>query len=127
MSLAIHAYVISSNNKTQDINSLLHTIAPPTNQSSYHQWTIGAVFYSALVVAEAFGSSNTSQIIDLQGNDGNIYTPQYAIYENGALAKVALFNYVTDPTGATDYTVTLSVGGGTTGVASAMPASVKVK
>lgn len=78
-------------------------------------------------MAEAFGSSNTSQIIDLQGNDGNIYTPQYAIYENGALAKVALFNYVTDPTGATDYTVTLSVGGGTTGVASAMPASVKVK
>ncbi|KAF7316354.1 hypothetical protein MIND_00154200 [Mycena indigotica] len=46
---------------------------------------------------------------------------QYAIYENGALARVALFNYITDPTGASDYTATISISGGT------VPSSVKVK
>ncbi|KAJ7126148.1 glycoside hydrolase family 79 protein [Mycena epipterygia] len=95
--------------------------APPTNVSKYYEWTVGAVYYSALISAEVFGKTNTSQILDLLGNDANIYTPQYAIYENGALARVALFNYITDPTGATDYTATISVSGGT------VPAFVQVK
>ncbi|KAF7302721.1 hypothetical protein HMN09_00907000 [Mycena chlorophos] len=95
--------------------------APPTNQSMLFEWTIGAVYYSALVAAEVFGKTNTSRIIDLLGNDADIYTPQYAIYENGALARIALFNYVTDPTGATDYTATITVNGGT------VPSSVTVK
>ncbi|KAJ7037927.1 glycoside hydrolase family 79 protein [Mycena alexandri] len=95
--------------------------APPTNVSRFFEWTIGAVYYSALISAEVFGSTNTSQIIDLHGNDGSIYTPQYAIYENGALARVALFNYMTDPSGKNDYTATLTVAGGT------VPSSVQVK
>ncbi|KAJ6595642.1 hypothetical protein DFH09DRAFT_144191 [Mycena vulgaris] len=95
--------------------------APPTNVSKYYEWTIGAVYYSALISSEVFGKTNTSQIIDLLGNDANIYTPQYAIYENGAIARVALFNYITDATGKSDYTATITVSGGT------VPSSVQVK
>ena len=55
------------------------------NQSSSHQWKAGAVYYSlAFVLAEAFGTTNTSQIID-RNND---LTPAYAIYEQGALPKL---------------------------------------
>ena len=65
--------------------------------------------------------------MDLQANNNSIYTPAYVIYESGAAARLALFNYVTDATGASTYTATFSVGGGSTGEASAMPASVQVK
>ncbi|KAJ7645164.1 glycoside hydrolase family 79 protein [Mycena polygramma] len=95
--------------------------AAPTNISRYYDWTVGAPYYAAIVSAEIFGKTNTSQILDLLGNDANDLTPQYGIYENGALARVALFNYMTDPTGANDYKATISVTGG------AVPASVQVK
>ncbi|KAJ7104505.1 glycoside hydrolase family 79 protein [Mycena belliarum] len=95
--------------------------APPTNVSRYYEWTVGAVYYSALISSEVFGRTNTSQIVDILGNGANIYTPQYAVYENGALARVALFNYITDATGKSDYTATITVAGGT------VPASVQVK
>ncbi|KAJ7731915.1 glycoside hydrolase family 79 protein [Mycena maculata] len=106
---------------------------------NYYEWTVGAggfplasanvmtdktplpVYYSALIASEVFGSTNTSQILDLHGNDDNIYGPQYAIYENGALARVALFNFITDPSGANTYTATITVDGGT------VPSSVGVK
>lgn len=95
--------------------------APPTNQTAFNQWTIGAVYYSALVISEVFGSSNTSQILDLLGNEGNEYTPQYAIYESGQLARVALFNYVDDPSGGSDYVATITISDGR------VPPEVKVK
>ncbi|THG97424.1 hypothetical protein EW026_g4567 [Hermanssonia centrifuga] len=94
---------------------------PPTNMSTFDQWTVGPIFYAAVAVAETFGSSNASQIIDLQANAVNIFTPGYAIYENGNLARVALFNYVTDPTGASTYTASISITGGT------VPSQVSVK
>jgi hypothetical protein len=97
---------------------------PPTNQSTFRQWTVGPVFYSALVMAEAMGPHNASQIVDLTSN---INTPIYAIYENGAPTKVALFNFVTDPTGASTYTATISIGGGSTGENNATPSQVQVK
>lgn len=100
---------------------------PPTNETSYHQWTISPLFYANLAVAETLGTSNTSQVLDLFANSASIYTPAYAIYESGAAARVALFNYVSDSTGASDYTVTISVGGGTTGESNATPSSVQVK
>ncbi|KAH7913618.1 glycoside hydrolase family 79 protein [Hygrophoropsis aurantiaca] len=93
---------------------------PVTNQSTFHQWTIGPIYYSALVVAEALGPSNLSQVVDLNPNGGNEFTPGYAIYENGQPMRVALVNYVTDPTGASDYTASISIAGST-------PAQVKVK
>jgi hypothetical protein len=72
-----------------------------------------------LIVAETFGLSNTSQIVDTSNN--GIFTPSYAVYDNGALSKVALFNYNEDPSGASDIVATVTVAGGT------VPPSVKVK
>ena len=85
--------------------------APPTNQSTYRQWTIGPIYYSALVMAEALGPSNATQIVDLLPNGNNIYTPAYSIYEGGTLARILLFNYVSDPSGASDLTVQLNLSG----------------
>lgn len=76
-------------------------------------------------MAESLGSSNTAQVIDLFPNNASEYTPAYGIYENGKIARVALFNYMTDSSGAHDYTATISVGGN--GETNAMPSSVKVK
>ncbi|KAJ3545104.1 hypothetical protein NMY22_g2561 [Coprinellus aureogranulatus] len=92
-------------------------ISPPTNQSAFHEWTVGSVFYSAMVMAEAFGKSE-ARIVDLHAQSP--LTPAYAIYEEGTLSKFALFNYVDDRSGANDLTVALSVAGG-------VPESVKVK
>ncbi|KAJ7476225.1 glycoside hydrolase family 79 protein [Mycena latifolia] len=100
---------------------------PPTNQSTFRSWSIGPIYYSVLAVAEAFGTSNKSQIIDLQMNAANIYTPGYAIYDAGVLARLALFNFVTDPSGASAYTASFAIGGGDTGQPNATPAQVKVK
>ena len=86
--------------------------SPPTNQSSYNQWTIGSVYYSTIILAEALGQSNTSRVVDLNANGGNIYTPSYAIYENGVISKIALFNYVDDQTGNSSLQVTLNVPSG---------------
>lgn len=101
---------------------------PPTAQSFYHQWTVGPIYYSALVCAEVLSSSNNAQVIDLFPNNASAYTPAYAIYENGNMVRVALFNYLSDdPTGNSDYTATISVGGSATGEPNESPAQVKVK
>ncbi|TCD66253.1 hypothetical protein EIP91_001616 [Steccherinum ochraceum] len=97
---------------------------PPTGQSTFNEWTIGSTFYSLIAVSEAFGSSNQSQIIDITQNT---YQPTYAIYDKGNLARVALLNFMTDPSGNNDYTVSISVGGQNLGQANAVPASVRVK
>ncbi|KAJ7592262.1 hypothetical protein C8J56DRAFT_1131806 [Mycena floridula] len=85
---------------------------PATNESSFHGWSIGPMYYATLVMAEAMGPTNASQIIDLQPNNNNDFTPAYAIYENGVPMRVALFNYMDDPTGASTLSVTLSLAGG---------------
>ena len=71
-------------------------------------------------MAEALGPSNTTQVVDLLPNNANIYTPAYSIYEGGTLARILLFNYVSDPSGASDLTVQLNLSG-------AGPTQVKVK
>jgi len=78
-------------------------------------------------MAEILGSSNQSQVLDLQANDGYQYTPAFGIYENGNPVRVVLINFVSDPSGNSDLTVALSVGGGQTGQPSATPSSVQVK
>ena len=100
----------------------MHSTAPPTNQSTYHQWSIGPIYYSALVVAEALGPTNTSQVIDLQPNNNNLLSPGYGIWENGNLARVVLINYVSDSTGASDISVNLSLANG-----AQLPSQVSVK
>ncbi|KAF8608868.1 hypothetical protein BDV93DRAFT_551672 [Ceratobasidium sp. AG-I] len=100
---------------------------PPTNLSTSFGWTTGAVYYSTLLVAEAFGQSGDAQIVDLYMNGNNPLTPGYAIYENGNPARVVLFNYIDDATGANDYTANVAIGGQQTGVASTTPTSVSVR
>jgi len=98
---------------------------PPTNQTKYGvQWTVGPIYYSALVMAEVLGPHNQSQLSDITQNDN---APIYAILENGVPTKVALMNFVTDPSGASTYTAVISVGGGATGQGNATPSQVKVK
>ena len=64
-------------------------------------------------MAEAFGTTNTSQIIDLGANAENVLTPAYAIYEQGSLSKVALINFMDDnQTAAHGLEVTLEVPSG---------------
>ncbi|KAG6856828.1 hypothetical protein H0H87_000305 [Tephrocybe sp. NHM501043] len=78
-------------------------------QNVYYNWTVGAIYYSVLVVAEVFGKSNVSQIIDTSNN--GIYNPSYAVYDGGALSKVVFINFIDDPTGAHDITGTITVNG----------------
>jgi hypothetical protein len=101
--------------------------APPTNQSTFRQWTIGPVYYSALVMSEVLGSSNKSRVVDLFANGANGVTPAYAIYEDTTPTKVALFNYMTDPSGGAAYTANIQLGGGETGSPGFSPSEVKVK
>ncbi|VDC03068.1 unnamed protein product [Peniophora sp. CBMAI 1063] len=84
---------------------------PPTNQSSFRQWTVGPVYYSALAMAEALGPRNKSQVADLNLNGGNVYTPGYLIAEAGVPTKIALINFISDATGAQAYTAQISVSG----------------
>ncbi|KAJ7289361.1 glycoside hydrolase family 79 protein [Mycena rebaudengoi] len=95
--------------------------SPPTNQSTFHQWSIGPVYYSALVMTEVLGPSNNSQVLDLPVEGTSEFTPMYGIYENGVPVRVAIFNYVDDPSGATDVHAAITISGTT------MPSSVKVK
>ncbi|KAH9016813.1 glycoside hydrolase family 79 protein, partial [Lactarius hengduanensis] len=97
---------------------------PPTKPSMFHQWTVGPVYYSALAMAEVLGPHNTSQVFDLTSN---INTPIYAVYENGAPTKVALFQFCNRFDWRVTYTATISIGGGTTGQSNATPSQVQVK
>jgi hypothetical protein len=84
---------------------------PPGNQTRTKAWNTGSTYYAMLAAAEVFGSSNLSQIVDLTTEETSIYTPQYAVYENGAPTRVALFNFVDDASGANDYTAAISFSG----------------
>jgi hypothetical protein len=95
--------------------------APPTNQSTFHQWTVGALYYSALVMAEVIGPSNNTQVINYGVGGLSSYTPIYNIYENGTPVRVAIFNYIDDPSGTNTVHAVISLSGAT------MPSSVKVK
>ncbi|KAG8878335.1 hypothetical protein FRB97_002589 [Tulasnella sp. 331] len=99
---------------------------PPGNMSTFRQWTTASPYYSVLVMSEVMSESG-SQVMDLLLNGNNTNTPGYAIYKNGQPIRLALFNYITDPSGANDIQVQFSVGGGATGQGSITPSSVTVK
>lgn len=80
-----------------------------------------------LAVTEALGASNASQVVDLALNDGNPYTPGYAIYENGVPARVMLINYMDDlRTGTAQYTAYVHIGG-VNNIADTTPQTVQVR
>ncbi|KAG9102409.1 hypothetical protein FRC06_002026 [Ceratobasidium sp. 370] len=83
---------------------------PPGNQTSFQQWTVGSTFYAMLAIAESIGRSGQSQVADLQiGGPTGIYTPAYTIVEGGNPVKVALFNFISDNSTASDYDALVSV------------------
>lgn len=94
-------------------NVYYNPFTPPPGKYKNYGWTTGSIYYSALIVAEVFGSSNNSQIIDLW--PAAEFFPQYIIYEDGLPVRAVLFNYVTDGSGGSDYTATLSFNGSTIG------------
>lgn len=78
-------------------------------------------------MAETLGASNKSQVFDLAANNNNPSTPAFAIYEEGNPVRVLLINFISDPSGNSDVTAAVAIGGGQSGQPSATPASVKVK
>lgn len=79
-------------------------------------------------MAEALGSSGTSQIIDLQllnNSDNNI--AGYVIYDDGKPSRVVLLNYATDPSGASDYTAQIAIDGSGLGLPNASPPQIFVR
>ncbi|CEL54355.1 hypothetical protein RSOLAG1IB_07005 [Rhizoctonia solani AG-1 IB] len=99
---------------------------PPTNQSTFRQWTTGSVYYSTLIVTELFGKSGKSKIMDLNANNNENLTPGYVVYEDGAPTRVLLINYVDDASGAHDATARIQIGGADGGAASPLT-QVRVK
>ncbi|KAG6829763.1 hypothetical protein H0H92_003553 [Tricholoma furcatifolium] len=79
-------------------------------QNDYYNWTVGAIYYSVLVVAELFGKSAVAQIIDTSNN--GIYNPSYAVYDAGVLSKVVLINFIDDASGANDIVGTIAINDG---------------
>ena len=110
----------------KDEYTYIHTAAPP-KESYFHEWTVGPLFYALMIMPEVLGKTNTAQVVDLFANSNNEHTPAYAIYENGKIARVALFNYMTASSGGVAYDATILVGGSDSGIPSTTPASVKVK
>ncbi|OCH92578.1 glycoside hydrolase family 79 protein [Obba rivulosa] len=100
---------------------------PPTKMSFFEQWTVGPIFYSTLVVAEALGMSGASRVADLALNNGNIYTPGYGVWEDDQLARLVLLNFITDSSGASDYNVSFTLGGPQFGETSQVPPNITVK
>jgi hypothetical protein len=101
-------------------NALMHVggqsvyynpFTPPPYAYTGAGWTTGSVYYSSLVIAEALGSTNTSQVVDYSQDRADDSHPAYLIYENGSPARVVLFNYLSDTTGAADYVATIQVPG----------------
>ena len=79
------------------------------------------------MVAETFGGSNISKIVDLELNNKNDFTPGYAIYENGQPQRVVLINYMNDGgSGTAAYTANIRVGG-VNGLADTTPTTVTVR
>lgn len=140
---ALHMYVESNylrligNIMNGHLQPLRRTSLPSTNGPSVRilclhirsisYCTPGPIYFSVLITAEVLGPTGTAQIVDLNANNGNIYTPAYAVYEKGSIARVALFNYVTDATGGNTYTASIAVGGGQSGQPNGSPPTVKVK
>ncbi|WWC99951.1 hypothetical protein V866_006860 [Kwoniella sp. B9012] len=93
---------------------------PPSSEAATKEWTTGSIYYSTLVIAEAFGKSNQSKVVDISPSTdqdaNNIYHPIYAVYENDAPTRVVLFNYIDDSTGANDLQTTINVGTATSSV-----------
>ena len=78
-------------------------------------------------MAEALGSSNKSQVLELGADNQSTFTPSYAIYEDGVPVRMVLINFLSDPSGNSVFTANIAIGGGQTGQQLSTPSQVKVK
>ena len=85
------------------------------------------MYYISLIMAGAFALSNMSQIVNLFPNANNIYTPGYMIYENGNTTRLALFNFITDPLGFSNYNATFAISGSKVNKLNVSPQQVSVR
>ena len=77
-------------------------------------------------MAETLG--NGSQVLDITTSANLSHlAPAYVIYEGQSPVRLALFNYVTDPSGANDVNFTFSIGGQPVNQNNGTPAQVKAK
>jgi len=90
-------------------------------------WTVNAPYYSALIVNELIGSSGNAQVVDLFPNNGSPHTPGYAVYENSVPVRAIFLNYITDHSGANDYTAQIAIDGSGVGKPDASPAEIYVR
>ncbi|KAH7106564.1 hypothetical protein BKA62DRAFT_299249 [Auriculariales sp. MPI-PUGE-AT-0066] len=86
-------------------------MSPPHNASAPFMWSVGPPMYAALVASEFIGSSGQTRIADLQLNDNNTYMAGYVAYEDNQPVRVLLINYMSDSTGAHDYTARILTNG----------------
>ncbi|KAL7413310.1 hypothetical protein BDY24DRAFT_389626 [Mrakia frigida] len=110
--------------------------AVQTNLSATSHWTAGPTYYTTLVMAEAFGSTNTSQVVDISpAYDATVASteqlvnnnfPAYAIYENNVPTKLAFINFVSN-IGVSDYDAVINIGGITEGTTRTTPTEVYVR
>ena len=70
--------------------------------------------YSILVSSEALGPSGNARVADLGINGNSTNMAGYVIYENNQPARMVFINYMSDPSGALDYTARVAVQGATT-------------
>lgn len=61
------------------------------------------------MVAEVFGRSRNSRIVDLAADNANIYHPAYAVYEGDTPTRIVLFNFISDESGASNLDVTINL------------------
>ncbi|KZV95942.1 hypothetical protein EXIGLDRAFT_765760 [Exidia glandulosa HHB12029] len=87
-------------------------VPPPHNASAPFQWSVGPPMYAILAVAEALGTSGKARVADLGMNGANDYTPGYVIYENNQPARLLFINFMSDPSGAHDYTARVATNAG---------------
>jgi len=100
---------------------------PPGKLARTRQWTVGPMYYVSLIMSEVLGSSNASQVVDLNMNGNNQFTPGYAIYEGGSPTRLALFNFISDPSGASNYTAQIAIGGSGAQQPNASPSQISVR
>ncbi|KZW03384.1 hypothetical protein EXIGLDRAFT_664572 [Exidia glandulosa HHB12029] len=86
---------------------------PPENATDGSKWSVFPNMYTLLLMSEALGPSGNARVADLNANSGNDFTPGYVIYEDNKPARLVLMNYMTDSTGAHDYTANVQVQDGT--------------
>ncbi|KAF8468023.1 hypothetical protein JB92DRAFT_3292213 [Gautieria morchelliformis] len=79
------------------------TPPPPRSLARKKQWTLRPMYPKPCQLLQPIPSYRLCM------SSNNIYTPGYATYENGTPTRVALFNFIRDPSGASNYTASISL------------------